>query len=134
MSRGCERPAAFPCCKKLQAQRGTAIGAGSADDMHLSFPSVAPRSISLSELGVSFVKRCRAQTDSKHRVGLLMILLGSNVPSQYDFHNIHSHGGGKLRGKFQRLMFALPSIFPSKTTHRCTEAGEVRVNMKGCVL
>lgn len=64
----------------------------------------------------------------------LLIMLSSDVASQYDFLNLHSHCGGKLRGKFQRLILALPSIFPSKTTHRCTKAGEARVNMKGFVL
>ena len=43
------------------------------------------------------------------------ILLGSIVPSQFDFPNLHLNDNiGKLRGKFQRLMLSLPSMFPSK--------------------
>ena len=34
----------------------------------------------------------------------------------------------------QRRTLSLPPTFPSKTTHRCMDAGKARVNMKGSVL
>ena len=64
-----------------------------------------------------------------------LILLGSHVPLQYIFLSYHSlELRAKLRGKIERLMLALPSIFPSRTTHGHMNAGKARVNMKGCVL
>lgn len=80
------------------------------------------------------MRMCRFQTEFKHPMDAQLMLFMCDIPSQYFFPNLHSLTGGKLRGKFRRLMLALPSIFPSKTTHRCTKAGKARVNMKGYVL
>lgn len=44
------------------------------------------------------------------------------VPSLCIFLSLHSHNGGRPRGKFQRPILALPSIFPSKATHRCRKS------------
>ena len=74
----------------------------------------------------------KSRLDSRHPVDAFLILLDTIVPSQYDFPNLHSHnGGGKLRGKFRRLMLAIPSIFPSKTTHSRSKAGKSQSEYEG---
>lgn len=116
----------------FQSWTTTAIGAGNAVTSK-SCLRVEPRSFSINETAISSVNSTESER-LRTTSGCTFDMLSGDVASQYDFLDLHSHCGAKLRGKFQRLMLALPSIFPSKTTHGCTKAGEVRVNMKGCVL